>query len=95
MKFLLKLILFPIWIIVKVISLVGSLVTHCACFAFNLLLICIAISVVMSIVQGLWTSLFILLGIGLAAFLALLLLVFVTMEFWVMLADGMKKIIFS
>ena len=63
MKFLLKLILFPVWILVKLIALFGNLLTHCACFAFNLLFICIAISVVMSIAQGLWTTLFILLGI--------------------------------
>ena len=36
MKFLLKLILFPIWILVKLIALIGNLLTHCACFAFNL-----------------------------------------------------------
>lgn len=95
MKFLLKLIVFPIWIIVKLIGLIGSLLTHCACFAFSLLFICIAISVVMSIAQGLWTTLFILLGMGIAAFLALLVFAFVATEFWVMLSDGLKKFIFS
>ena len=95
MKFLLKLILFPVWILVKLIALIGNLLTHCACFVFNLLFICISICVVMIIAQGLWTTLFILLGMGAAAFLALLVFVFVATEFWVMLSDGLKKIIFS
>ena len=95
MKFLLKLIVFPIWILVKLIALIGNLLTHCACFAFNLLFICIVISVVMSVAQGLWTTLFILLGMGIAAFLVLLVFAFVATEFWLMLSDGLKKIIFS
>ena len=95
MEFLLKLILFPIWILVKLITLIGNLLTHWACFEFNLLFICIAISVVMSIAQGLWTTLFILLGMGIAAFLVLLVFAFVATEFWVILSDGLKKFIFS
>ena len=95
MKFLLKVIVFPIWITVKLIGMIGNLLTHCACFVFNLLFICIAISVVMSIAQGLWTTFFILLGMGLAAFLVLLVFAFVATEFWVMLSDGLKKFIFS
>lgn len=95
MKFLLKVIVFPIWITVKLISTIGNLLTHCACFVFNLLFLCIALGVVMSIAQGLWTTLFILLGMGLAAFLVLLVFAFVATEFWVMLSDGLKKFIFS
>ena len=95
MKFLFNQILFPSWILVKLIALIGNLLTHCACFAFNLLFICIAISVVMSIAQGLWTTLFILLGMGVAAFLVLLVFAFVATEFWVILSDGLKKFIFS
>ena len=94
MKFLLKMIVFPIWMTVKLISMIGNLLTHCACFVFNLLFLCIALGVVMSIAQGLWTTLFILLGMGLAAFLVLLMFVFVATEFWVMLSDGLKKFIF-
>ncbi len=95
MKFLLKMIVFPIWMTMKLISMIGNLLTHCACFVFNLLFLCIALGVVMSIAQGLWTTLFILLGMGLAAFLVLLMFVFVATEFWVMLSDGLKKFIFS
>ena len=95
MKFLLKMIVFPIWMTVKLISMIGNLLTHCACFVFNLLFLCIALGVVMSIAQGLWTTLFILLGMGLAAFLVLLVFAFVVTEFWVMLSDGLKKFIFS
>lgn len=95
MKFLLKVIVFLIWITVKLISMIGNLLTHCACFVFNLLFLCIALGVVMSIAQGLWTTLFILLGMGLAAFLVLLVFAFVATEFWVMLSDGLKKFIFS
>lgn len=95
MKFLLKVIVFPIWITVKLISMIGNLLTHCACFVFNLLFLCIALGVVMSIAQGLWTTLFILLGMGLATFLVLLVFAFVATEFWVMLPDGLKKFIFS
>lgn len=95
MKFLLKVIVFPIWITVKLIGMIGNLLIHCACFVFNLLFICIAISVVMSIAQGLWTTFFILLGMGLAAFLVFLVFAFVATEFWVMLSDGLKKFIFS
>lgn len=94
MKFLLKMIVFSIWITVKLISMIGNLLTHYACFVFNLLFLCIALVVVMSIVQGLWTTLFILLGMGLAAFLVLLVFAFAVTEFWVMLSDGLKKIIF-
>ena len=60
MKFLLKVIVFLIWITVKLISMIGNLLTHCACFVFNLLFLCIALGVVMSIAQRLWTTLFIL-----------------------------------
>lgn len=95
MKFLLKVIVFPIWVTVKLISMIGNLLTHCACFVFNLLFLCIALGVVMSIAQGPWTTLFILLGMGLAAFLVLLVFAFVATEFWVMLSDGLKKFIFS
>ena len=95
MKFLLKVIVFLIWITVKLISMIGNLLTHCACFVFNLLFLCIALGVVMSIAQGLWTTLFILLGMGLAAFLVLLVFAFVATEFWVMLSAGLKKFIFS
>ena len=95
MKFLLKMIVFPIWMTVKLISMIGNLLTHCACFVFNLLFLCIALGVVMSIAQGLWTTLFILLGMGIAAFLVLLVFAFVATEFWVMLSDGLKKFIFS
>ena len=95
MKFLLKMIVFPIWLAVKLIAFIGSILTHCACFVFNLLFLCIALGVVISIVQGLWTNLFILLSMGLAAFLVLLVFAFVATEFWVMLSDGLKKFIFS
>ena len=95
MKFLLKVIVFPIWITVKLISMIGNLLTHCACFVFNLLFLCIALGVVMSIAQGLWTTVFIVLGMGLAAFLVLLVFAFVATEFWVMLSDGLKKFIFA
>ena len=95
MKFLLKVIVFLIWITVKLISMIGNLLTHCACFVFNLLFLCIALGVVMSIAQGLRTALVILLGMGLAAFLVLLVFAFVATEFWVMLSDGLKKFIFS
>lgn len=95
MKFLLKMIVFPIWLAVKLIAFIGNVLTHCACFVFNLLFLCIAISVVMSIAQGLWTTLFLLLGIGIVAFLVLLVFAFVATEFWVMLSDGLKKFIFS
>lgn len=95
MKFLLKMIVFPIWMTVKLISMIRNLLTHCACFVFNLLFLCIALGVVMSIAQGLWTTLFILLGMGIAAFLVLLVFAFVATEFWVMLSDGLKKFIFS
>lgn len=95
MKFLLKLIVLPIWIIVKLIGIPGNLLTHCACFAFNLLFLCIAIGVVISIAKGLWTALFILLCMGIAAFLALLVFAFAATEFWVMLSDGLKKFILS
>lgn len=95
MKFLLKLILFPIWSFVKLINLMENLLTHCAYFAFNLLFIYIDISVVMSITQGLWTTLFIPLGMGVTAFLVLLVFAFVAKEFWVMLSDRLKRFIFS
>lgn len=95
MKFLLKMIVFPIWMTVKLISMIGNLLTHCACFVFNLLFLCIPLGVVMSIAQGLWTTLFMLLGMGLVAFLVLLVFAFVATEFWVMLSDGLKKFIFS
>lgn len=61
----------------------------------DLLFLCIAISVVMSIAQGLWTTLLLLLGIGIVAFLILLVFAVVATEFWVMLSDGLKKFIFS
>lgn len=47
----------------------------------DLLFLCIAISVVMSIAQGLWTTLLLLLGIGIVAFLILLVFAVVATEF--------------
>lgn len=95
MKFMLKLFLFPFWIVAKLLSLIGNLVIHCACFVYSLLLIWLGICIVMSIVYGLWTTFFLLLGIGAGAFVVLFFISFVAMEFWVMLSDGLKKFIFS
>ena len=95
MKFILKLFLFPFWIVAKLLSLIGNLVIHCVCFIYSLLLIWLGICIVMSVAYGLWTTFFLLLGIGAGAFVVLFFISFIAMEFWVMLSDGLKKFIFS
>lgn len=80
MKIILKVLAFPMLIILKVICILGNLLTNISSYAMGLLLLVIAGCVIFCIVKAMWTSLAILAGIGLTAFLAIFLFVWIVVK---------------
>ena len=75
MKMILKVLALPVLFVVKVICILGNLLTNVTSYVIGLLLLVIAGCAIYCIVQAMWTSLAILAGMGLAAILAIFLLV--------------------
>ena len=73
----LRLVLF----VVKSICILGNLLTNISSYVIGLLLLVIAGCAIYCIVQAMWTSLAILVGMGLAAILAIFLLVWAVVKF--------------
>ena len=80
MKMILKVLALPVLFVVKVICSLGNLLTNVTSYVIGLLLLVIAGCAIYCIVQAMWTSLAILAGMGLAAILALFLLVWVVVK---------------
>ncbi len=80
MKMILKLFALPVLIIVKVLHFVGNLLTNVSSYAIGLLLLVIAGCGIYCIVQGKWTELAILVGMGVVVFLVLFFMVWVVFK---------------
>ena len=75
MKMILKIFALPVLLAVKVICILGNLLTNISSYVIGLLLLVIGGCAIYCIVKAMWTSLAILSGMGVAAILAIFLLV--------------------
>ena len=80
MKMILKVLALPVLFVVKVICILGNLLTNVTSYVIGLLLLVIVGCAIYCIVQAMWTSLAIVVGMGLAAILAIFLLVWVVVK---------------
>ena len=80
MKMILKVLALPVLFVIKVICILGNLLTNVTSYVIGLLLLVIAGCAIYCIVQAMWTSLAILAGMGLAAILAIFLLVWLVVK---------------
>lgn len=80
MKMILKVLALPLLFVVKVICILGNLLTNVTSYVIGLLLLIIAGCAIYCIVQALWTSLAILAGMGLTAILIIFLLVWAVVK---------------
>ena len=81
MKMILKVLALPVLFVVKLVCILGNLLTNISSYVIGLLLLVIAGCAVYCIVQAMWTSLAILAGMGLAARMAIFLLVWAVVKF--------------
>ena len=75
MKMILKIFALPVLLLVKVIWLFGNMITNIISYAIGFLLLIIGGCAIYCIVKAMWTSLAILIGMGMAVYLFLFLLV--------------------
>jgi len=80
MKMILKVLALPVLLITKLVCILGNLISNISSFIIGLLILVIAGCAIYCIVQAMWTSLAILAGMGLAAFLILFGIVFLTVQ---------------
>ena len=80
MKMILKVLALPVLFVVKIICILGNLLANLSSYVIALLLLVIAGCSIYCIVKALWTSLAILAGMGLAAFLIIFLLVWAVVK---------------
>lgn len=80
MKMVLKILALPLLFFVKVVCILGNLLTNISSYVIGLLLLVVGGCAVYCIVKAMWTSLAILAGMGLAAFLAIFLLVWAVVK---------------
>lgn len=81
MRMILKVLALPVLLVVKVVCILGNLLTNISSYVIGLLLLVITGCAVYCIVKALWTSLAILVGMGLVAILAIFLLVWAVVKF--------------
>ena len=77
---ILKLLALPVLFVMKSVCILGNLLTNLSSYVIGLLLLLLIGCGIYCIVQAMWTSLAILVGMGLAAFLALFAVVFLTIQ---------------
>ena len=80
MKMILKIFALPVLLVVKIICILGNLLTNISSYVIGLLLLYIGGCAIYCIVKAMWTSLAILVGMGVAAYLVIFLLVWVSMK---------------
>lgn len=80
MKMILKIFALPVLFVVKVVCILGNLLTNISSYVIGLLLLVVGGCAVYCIVKAMWTSLAILAGMGLAAILAIFLLVWAVVK---------------
>ena len=81
MKMMLKVLSLKVLFVLKSIFIIVNLITNISSYVIGLLLLVIAGCAIYCIVQAMWTSLAILVGMGLAAILAIFLLVWAVVKF--------------
>ena len=80
MKLVLKILALPVLFVVKVICILGNLLTNVVSYVIGLLLLVIGGSAIYCIVKALWQSLLILVVLGIATIAAVFLLVWAVMN---------------
>ena len=74
MKMILKIFALPVLLLVKVIWILGNMITNIISYAIGFLLLIIGGCAIYCIVKAMWISLAILIGMGIAVYLFLFLL---------------------
>lgn len=80
MKMVLKVFALPVLLVTKFVCILGNLLTNISSYVIGLLLLILVGCGIYCVVQAMWTSLVILALMGLAAFLALFGIVFLTVQ---------------
>ena len=80
MKMILKVLALPVLLIMKSVCILGNLLSNISSHVIGLLLLILVGCGIYCVVQAMWTSLAILAVMGLAAFLALFGIVFLTVQ---------------
>ena len=80
MKMILKVLALPVLFVVKSVCILGNLLTNVSSYVIGLLLLILVGCGIYCVVQAMWTSLAILAAMGLAAFLTLFGIVFLTVQ---------------
>ena len=80
MKMILKLFALPLVLVIKLLCGIGNLLTNVSSYVIGLLLLVLVGCGIFCIVQGKWTELAILAGMGVAAFVALFAMVFLVVK---------------
>lgn len=80
MKIILKALALPILLVVKILCILGNLLTNISSYVIGLLLLIIGGCAIYCIVKALWTSLAILVSMGLAVLLIVFLLIWTVVK---------------
>lgn len=80
MKIILKVLALPVLLITKSVCILGNLLSNISSYVIGLLLLILVGCGIYCVVQAMWTSLAILALMGLAAFLVLFGIVFLTVQ---------------
>lgn len=80
MKMILKVFALPLLFVMKSVCILGNLLSNISSYVIGLLLLILVGCGIYCVVQAMWTSLAILAVMGLAAFLALFGIVFLTVQ---------------
>ena len=80
MKMILKVLALPVLFVMKSVCILGNLLSNISSYVIGLLLLILVGCGIYCVVQAMWTSLAILAVMGLAAFLALFGIVFLTVQ---------------
>lgn len=80
MKMILKVLALPVLLIMKSVGILGNLLSNISSYIIGLLLLILVGCGIYCVVQAMWTSLAILTLMGLAAFLVLFGIVFLTVQ---------------
>jgi len=80
MKMILKVLALPVLLIMKSVGILGNLLSNISSYIIGLLLLILVGCGIYCVVQAMWTSLAILALMGLAAFLVLFGIVFLTVQ---------------
>ena len=80
MKMILKVLALPVLLVMKSVCILGNLLSNISSYVIGLLLLILVGCGIYCVVQAMWTSLAILAVMGLAAFLVLFGIVFLTVQ---------------